>query len=495
MSVETNISNLKGIRTGQFINGEFVASASGETFPIINPSNGQLIAHIQRGTEVDIDKAVSVARMSFEDKRWAGKSPKERHDILISIGAAIAAHSEELAWIMTTEMGKPISYSRWEISVVVRHFEYFGEALDKIYDEVAPTHEKALGTITREPYGVVGAVSPWNYPLLMPVWKIAPALAAANSVVVKPAKQTPLSMLRLAEIITQAGLPEGVLNVVPGFGSDAGRALGLHNEVDKIGFTGSTEIGKAFIKYSSESNAKSVSVEMGGKSPQVVFADAGNLEKVATNVAKGIYYNSGQVCNAGSRLIVQESIADELLDLIQEKSSVWIPNDPCLEDTKAGPLADRAGLEKILEGVARAKEDGAELLFGGNQIHTETGGYYFEPTVFKSQNQDISLMKDEIFGPVLAVSTFKEESEAISMANNTQYGLSASVWTRDVSKAHLASRALRAGTVYVNCYDAGDVSVPFGGYKQSGNGSSRDRSLHALENYSQLKMTYFDFDN
>jgi gamma-glutamyl-gamma-aminobutyraldehyde dehydrogenase/4-guanidinobutyraldehyde dehydrogenase/NAD-dependent aldehyde dehydrogenase len=389
---------------------------------------------------------------------------------------------------MVFDSGKPIGDARFEVGLAVDQFRYFAEAVDKVYGEVIPTASTAVATVTREPLGVVGAIVPWNYPLLMPTWKLAPALAAGNSVVVKPAEQAPLVTLRVAALAAEAGLPDGVLNVVPGRGEVAGRALALHMDVDKVAFTGSTEVGKLVLRYAAESNLKGVSLECGGKSPNIVLVDAPDLQLAAAMTAEGIFGNSGQVCNAASRLVVHESLADELVDRIVQESRSWQPGDPFDPATQMGSMVDEAQMQRVLDYVEVGRQEGATLATGGNRARVETGGFYVEPTVFTGVSNDMRIAREEIFGPVLSTITFRTEEEAIAIANDTAYGLAGAIWTRDITKANRFTRALRAGNVYVNCYDRGDLSLPFGGYKQSGFG--RDKSLHALENYTQLKSTF-----
>jgi gamma-glutamyl-gamma-aminobutyraldehyde dehydrogenase/4-guanidinobutyraldehyde dehydrogenase/NAD-dependent aldehyde dehydrogenase len=336
----------------------------------------------------------------------------------------------------------------------------------------------------------VGAVVPWNFPLMMAAWKFAPALAAGNSVVLKPAEQSPLSALRVAELAVEAGIPPGVFNVVPGFGESAGQALGRHMDVDAITFTGSTSVGKMFLKYSGESNMKVVSLECGGKSPNIIFADAPNLDEAANGAAEGIFYNSGQVCDAGSRLLVEESIHDRFLDAVKRHAAAYRPADPLDQATKMGSMVDETQTKRVLGYIAKGKEEGAALALGGKQVRQESGGFYIEPTIFDRVDNRMTIAREEIFGPVLATITFKTMDEALKLANESSYGLEANVFTSDLSKAHKMARALKAGVVTVNTRDIGGIEVPFGGYKQSGFG--RDRSLHALEKYTQLKSTYIN---
>jgi gamma-glutamyl-gamma-aminobutyraldehyde dehydrogenase/4-guanidinobutyraldehyde dehydrogenase/NAD-dependent aldehyde dehydrogenase len=334
----------------------------------------------------------------------------------------------------------------------------------------------------------VAAVVPWNFPLLMAAWKFAPALAAGNSVVLKPAEQSPLSALRVAELAAEAGIPPGVFNVVPGFGETAGQALGRHMDVDALAFTGSTEVGKFFLRYSAESNMKSVALECGGKTPNIVFADTPDLDDAAKGAADGIFYNSGQVCDAASRLLVEDSIHDEFLSKVTSLAKRYQPGDPLSERTQMGAMVDATQTKRVLDFIDKGKGEGAKLALGGHQVRQETGGYYIEPTIFDGVNNRMTIAREEIFGPVLSTITFKTADEAVKLANDSKYGLEANLWTNDLSKAHSIARALRAGTVTVNTRDGGGIEVPFGGYKQSGFG--RDKSLHAIDKYTQLKTTY-----
>lgn len=477
------------LRTELFVDGAFRPAASGRTFDRVSPRDGRVIAAVAEADAEDVDRAVAAARAAFEDGRWRDLHPRERRAVLRRLSELIDAHAEELALTESLDMGKPVSDARAvDLRVTVQTFDFFAEAVDKTYDQVAPTGPRTLATITREPLGVVAAIVPWNFPLMLAAWKVAPALATGNSVVLKPAEQSPLTALRLAELAAEAGVPPGVLNVVPGFGPTAGAALGRHPDVDAVTFTGSGEVGRMFMHYAAESNLKQVSLELGGKSPQVVLADAPDTATVAEAVAGGIFFNQGEVCSAGSRLLVHRSRKDELVDAVVRASEALRPGDPLDPSTTLGALVERVHLERVLGHLDAARADGADILTGGNRALEETGGFYVEPTVIDGVAPDMRIAQEEVFGPVLAVLPFDDEEEAVALANGTPYGLAASVWTRDLSKAHLMSRAIRAGTVWVNCFDASDITVPFGGYAQSGFG--RDKSLHALDKYTQLKTTW-----
>ncbi len=472
-----------------FIGGKHAPADSGNTFDCISPIDGKVLAKIAACDKEDIDRAVRCARAAFDKGVWADKSPKQRKRTLLKLADLIEKNADELALLETLDMGKPISNARNSgVRAVIDTVRWYTEAIDKIYDEIAPTAKDQIALITREPLGVVGAVVPWNFPLLMTTWKFAPALAAGNSIVIKPAEQSPMSALRMAELAMEAGIPEGVFNVVSGFGETAGQALGRHMDVDAITFTGSTEVGKFFLRYAGESNMKIVSLECGGKSPNIIFADAPNLAEAAKNAAEGIFYNSGQVCSAASRLLVEEKIHDAFLNEVKKVADIYQPNDPLDPKTQMGSMADQNQMERVLGYIDKGKSEGAALAAGGKQVRQNSGGFYIEPTIFDGVKNDMAIAREEIFGPVLATLTFKNAEEAIKIANDSIYGLQASLWTNDLSKAHKTARALRAGTVTVNNMDGGGVEVPFGGYKQSGFG--RDKSLHALDKYTQLKNTF-----
>lgn len=476
-------------RRQAFIDGAFVDAASGAEFDTRNPATGAVLATVARGGNEDIDCAVSAARRAFEAGSWSTAAPTHRKAVLLRLAEMIRANADELALLDSLDGGKLITdTSTVDVPGSAAIMQWYAEAIDKQYGEVAPTASGDLAIITREPLGVIGAVIPWNYPLEMAIWKAAPALAAGNSVVLKPAEESPLSALRLAELASEAGLPDGVLNVVPGFGDEAGQALGRHGDVDAIVFTGSTTVGKHFLRYAGESNMKQVWLEAGGKSANLVFSGAGDLDLVADKVIFGIFGGAGQVCSANSRLLVEERIADELTARVAERAAAIRVGDPLDPDSTMGPLISDKQLSRVL-GYVESGRDESRLAFGGHRVHTETGGYFLEPTGFTEVPQTAVISREEVFGPLLAISTFRTEEEAIAGANSTEYGLAASVFTDNIHQAQRVARALRAGTVSVNTIDALDVTVPFGGVKQSGFG--RDLSLHALDKYTSLKTTWF----
>jgi NAD-dependent aldehyde dehydrogenases len=479
----------RGIDGRMWIEGRREDAADGQCFDCISPLDGRVLTRVARGQAADIHRAVASARAAFVDRRWAGKSPAARKKVLQDFAAAMLAAREELALLETLDMGKPIQHSLWaDVPGAARCIQWYGEAVDKVYDEIAPTADSALALVTREPAGVVGAIVPWNYPMLMAAWKLGPALAAGNSVVLKPSEKSPLTALRLAELALEAGLPPGVLNVVPGYGHEAGEALALHLDVDVIGFTGSTRTGRRMLEYAGRSNLKRIYNELGGKSANIVFADFDDLEGAAATAAGSMFYNQGESCNAPSRLLLQEDIADAFLEKLLAQVPQYAPGDPLDPQTRLGALVDATQTQTVLGYIASGLAEGAQCLVGGTRVLEHTGGQFVAPTVFDKVHKRMKIAQEEIFGPVLAVLRFRTEEEAIAIANDSTYGLHAAVWTRNLDRAVRVSRALKAGTVHVNQYDEDDITVPFGGVKQSGNG--RDKSLHAFDKYTELKTTW-----
>ena len=471
------------------IDGERREAQDGNTFECRSPVDGRMLAQVARGREADVDAAVKAARAAFEDRRWAGKPPAARKRVLQRFADKILAGREELALTETLDMGKPVQYSlAVDVNAAARCIAWYAEAVDKVYGEIAPTPDSALALITREPMGVVGAIVPWNYPMIMAAWKLGPALAAGNSVVLKPSEKSPLSALRLAELALEAGLPPGVFNVVPGYGQEAGEALALHMDVDAIGFTGSTRTGRRMLEYAGRSNLKRVFNELGGKSALLVFPDFQDLPRAARTAAGSMFFNQGESCNAPSRVLVHEDIADEFVKLVLSEAPKYRPDDPLLPSTEMGAIVDDIQLRSVLGYIAAGREEGARCVAGGGQVRQDSGGHYVEPTVFDGVAGGMHIAREEIFGPVLSVIRFRTEDEAVALANGTPYGLQAGVWTDSLSRAHRMARRLKAGTVHVNQYDEDDMTVPFGGVKQSGNG--RDKSLHAFDKYTEVKTTW-----
>jgi len=479
------------IRHQAFIDGRYVDAASGKTFDCISPIDGRVIVPVSECGSEDVDRAVAAARRVFDAGHWSESAPVHRKKTLIRFAQLVEQHGEELALLESLDMGKPVADAlAVDVAASVRCLNWTGEAIDKVYDEVAPTGRDELGLVTREPLGVVGAIVPWNFPMLMAAWKIAPALAMGNSVVLKPSEKSPLTAIRLAELAIEAGIPPGVFNVLPGFGKGAGEPLALHMDVDGLVFTGSTAVGKFLLECAGRSNMKRAYMECGGKSPNLVFADAPNLRAAADAAASGIFYNQGEVCTAASRLLVQRSIKDEFLAMVVEAGKRMQPQHPFEPGAAMGAMVDAGQMDRVLGYIAKGRDEGATLALGGERVLTDTGGFYIEPTIFSDVAHDATISREEIFGPVLAAITFDAEDEALRIANDSPYGLAAGVWTSDLSRAHRVARKLRAGSVWVNYWDGGDMTAPFGGYKQSGNG--RDKSLHAFDKYTELKATWIN---
>jgi len=474
---------------GHFINGQFVAAQDGRTLEVVSPIDGKTFACIASGSSEDVEQAVAAARIAFEDGRWSGVAPAQRKKVLLKLADLIEREALALTVLGVRDNGTEISMAyKAEALSAAATFRYYAEALDKVYGEIAPTSDNVLGLVHKAPVGVVGAIVPWNFPLMIGAWKLAPALAMGNSVVLKPAETASLSLLRIAELASEAGLPDGVLNVVTGPGAVVGEALALSMEVDILVFTGSGATGRRLLEYSARSNLKRCYLELGGKSPNIVFNDTADLAKAAKVSAAGIFRNSGQVCVAGSRLLVQEDIHDDFVAALCKEAEAMKVGDPLDLSSQIGAVHSLSQLDAHQRFVATAEAEGAERRTGGGRILEETGGYYMAPTVMTGVNPTDTIAQKEVFGPVLAVTRFKDEEDAIRIANSTDYGLAAGIWTADLGRAHRMIRSVRSGVIHVNTYGGSDLTVPLGGLKQSGNG--HDKSLHALDKYVDLKTAW-----
>ena len=474
-----------------FINGEFTKAKSGKTFETINPATGEVLTKVAACGAADVDYAVKKARQAFESGVWSRMPPSGRKSVMLQWVKLIRHHRCELAVMESIDSGKPIrDCETIDLPETEHCLAWYAEAADKVYGQVAPTSDDAMGLIVREPAGVVACVLPWNFPLMMLGWKAGPALASGNSVIIKPASLTSLTALRLAELATEAGVPAGVFNVVPGPGGEVGGAIGLHPDIDAVSFTGSTEIGRMFLKYAAESNLKKVVLECGGKNPAVVLSDAQNLDSVAEFVVQAVFWNMGENCTSNSRLIVHKSVKVALLERVLEKVKNWNTGDPLDPANALGAMVSRAQYDQVLNYIAIGKKEGGKLILGGEPMKLGKG-LFIPPTIFDQVTPDMTIAREEIFGPVLAVMTVDSDEEAIALANATCYGLQASVFAGNIKKALRAARDLRAGTVSVNCYSEGDITTPFGGYKLSGFGG-RDKSLMALDQYIETKTIWVD---
>ncbi|MDF3937054.1 aldehyde dehydrogenase [Pseudomonas citronellolis] len=467
-----------------FIAGDYRDAVDGRHFAKHSPLDGRHLAAIARGGPADVDLAVVAARRAFDAGHWSRQAPAQRKRTLLRFAELLERHAEELALLETLDMGKPIAHAlATDVPGAANAIRWSAEAIDKVYGEIAATAEDQLGLVTREAVGVVAVIVPWNFPLLMASWKLGPALACGNSVILKPSERSPLTAIRVARLASEAGIPDGVFNVVPGYGAEAGDALARHLDVDAIAFTGSTGVAKRLLVAAGQSNLKRVWSEAGGKSPNIVFADAPDLAGAAASAAAAIAYNQGQVCTAGSRLLVQRSVREAFLEHLREALRAWTPRDALDPASRYGALVDAQHLAQVKGYVASGLEEGARLLVGASE-----SGCYLGPVVFDGVRNDMRIAREEIFGAVLSVIDFDDAEEAVAIANDTPYGLAAGLWTADLSRAHRVARALRAGSVWVNQYSGGDMTAPFGGFKQSGNG--RDRSLHAFDKYTELKATW-----
>lgn len=499
MSVKTRADWEKLIPTLNFsgqaiIGGKPVNSASGETFDCISPIDGKVLTSVAKCGARDVERAVAASRKSFETGVWADQPPAARKKVLQNFARKIEAHADELALLETLDMGKPIEDSLYvDVADTIRCIDWNAEAIDKVYDEIAPTGKNELGMVTREPLGVIGAIVPWNFPMLMAAWKLGPALATGNSIVLKPSEKSPLTAIRLAELALEAGLPSGVFNVVTGYGNEAGEPIAAHMDVDGLVFTGSTNVGKHLLSTAALSNMKRTFVECGGKSPNVVFPDAPNLQAAAEAAASAIFFNQGEVCTAASRLLVHEDIKKDFVDAVVKEAAKMQPSHPLEPGAAMGAMVDNTQTDRVMSFIKSGSEQGASLRHGGNRADVEANGCYIEPTVFDNVSSDMTIAKEEIFGPVLSCIGFTDENEAVRIANDTPYGLAAAVWTSNLSRAHRVAGKIRAGSVWVNYYDGGDMTAPFGGFKQSGNG--RDKSLHALDKYTEMKSTWINLED
>lgn len=481
--------------TGCFIDGDFRAARDGAVFETVNPATGEVLAEVARGQVADVDKAVASARKAFKSGVWSRMEPRDRMAVLYRYADLIDEHADDFAVIDTLDMGKPISdMLAADVPMSSLTFRYFGETVDKIEGAVTNTAADALHYILRQPLGVVACIVPWNYPLLMAAWKVAPALAAGNTVVLKPAEQSPLSAGLMAQLFIEAGGPPGVFNVVQGLGEEAGKALALHMDVDKVGFTGSVEVGKLMMVYSGQSNMKRVTTECGGKTPQVILADAPDLDRAADNAVAGIYGNQGEVCNAGSRLLVDRSIEDEFVALFIDKAkSAFVPGDPLDPATTMGPLVTAEQQQRVNGYVDVGRDEGAHVAFQQTLSPALAAGAYVAPTLFTGVDNSMRIAQEEIFGPVGAVIPFSDMNEALAIANDSIFGLAASIWTADVGTAHRFARDMEAGVIWVNSFDEGDMTQPWGGYKQSGFG--RDKCLETMMLHTQTKSVWLDIGN
>ena len=474
-----------------FINGKFTASKSGKTFQTINPANGELLTNISACDAADVDLAVEKARKAFRSGSWSKMHPSERKAVMIKLVKLMTRHRNTLAVLESLESGKPIKDCQdIDVPETLHCLSWHAEAADKMYDQLSPSGDDAVGMIIREPAGVVGCVLPWNFPLMMLAWKIGPALAGGNSVIVKPAELTSMTALKLAELAEEAGIPEGVFQVLPGLGEQAGQALGRHPDVDVVSFTGSTEIGRRFLEYSAQSNLKRITLECGGKNPSVVLSDAKHLDDIARHVVFSACWNMGQNCTANSRLIVHKSVHDDLMTRILDRLADWRTGDPLDPRNALGAIVSKEQFDKIIGFIKIAKKQGGSLVAGGEPIK-DGDGLFIPPTVFGDVTPEMTIAIEEVFGPALAVMPVANDEEALTLANQTSYGLQASLFTSDVARAHNYARRLQAGTVSVNCYSEGDITTPFGGYKLSGFGG-KDNSLMAHDQYTETKTIWIN---
>jgi gamma-glutamyl-gamma-aminobutyraldehyde dehydrogenase len=486
-----SLASAIALPSGAVIAGRACPSLSGATFETINPATGKLLNRIAACAKADVDLAVGKARETFEAGTWSRLHPTKRKKAMIELAKLIRRNQHELAVIESLESGKPIyDIETIDIPEALNCIEWHAETADKIYDQVAPSGDDAVAMIVREPVGVVGCVLPWNFPILMLAWKLGPALAAGNSVIVKPAEQTSMTTVRIAELAREAGIPGGAFQVVTGLGESVGREIGLHPDIDMVSFTGSTEVGRLFLEYSAKSNLKRVVLECGGKNPCIVLDDAEDLDIVATHATQAVFWNMGENCSSNSRLIVDKAVKDALVERLLHKVQAWPTGNPLDPVNRLGAIVSKEQYDRILGYIRKGKAEGARVVLGGDPI-ASGDGYFIAPTIFDNVRPEMSIARDEIFGPVLSIITVANAEEAVKVANDTSYGLAASIFTANARRAHRMARAIRAGTVTVNCYGEGDVTTPFGGYKTSGFGG-RDKSIHAHDQYTEMKTIWLD---
>jgi acyl-CoA reductase-like NAD-dependent aldehyde dehydrogenase len=485
IKTRATIDFLKDSPKKLLINGKWVTAKSGRTFESINPANEEVLALIAEGDKADVDEAVKAARKAFAESKWSSISPHQRSRYLYKIADLIEENADQLAELESLDNGKPLAIAKMaDIPGAARTFRYYAGWPTKIYGETNPSDPSMFNYTLREPVGVCGQIIPWNFPLSMASWKVAPALACGNTIVLKPAEQTPLTAIRLGELIQQAGIPDGVVNIITGFGPGAGSSIAEHPDVDKVAFTGSTEVGKLILQASA-GNLKRVSLELGGKSPNIIFRDS-DLDAAVQSATRGVFFNSGQVCTAGTRIFIAQPVYDEFVERLIENSKTMTVGDPLDEKTRLGPVVSKEQFDRVKSYLEIGKGEGAKVATGGEAV--AGAGYFVRPTIFAGVHNQMRIAREEIFGPVGAAIAFKDESDAVFQGNDTSYGLAAAVWTRDVSRALKVARALKAGTVWINTYGGSDPISPFGGYKQSGFG--RELGIHSLDLYTQIKSVY-----